>query len=120
MDFRLILGHCGVWEKVREKVLAAQTVEKIIEVFRPIAYYGEKFLRAPATLLEAIEHRDFPKRNFERQIAFIADSLAADGRVTARRSREICRAERAKANYDPDQFLPSWQERQADIGRRRR
>lgn len=120
MDFRITLGGCRVWAQVRKKVMGAQTTEEIIEIFRPIANYSQKFLRAPATLLQAIQHRDFPKRNFERQIAFIADSLAADGRVTARRSREICRAERAKANYDPDQFLPSWQERQDDIARRRR
>jgi hypothetical protein len=120
MDFRHTLGHCGVWAQVREKLMGAQTTEDITEAFRPVIHYGQKFLREPATLLEAIKHRDFPKRNFESQIAFIADSLAADGRVTARRSREICRAELAKAGRDPDEWLPSWQERQADIARRRR
>lgn len=121
MDCRLTLGHCGVWAEVREKVMGAQTAEHIAEIFRAAVIshsFAEKFLRQPATLLEAIKHRDFPKRNFERQIAFIADSLAADGRVTARRSREICRAERAKAGRDADEWLPSWQDKQDDIWRR--
>jgi len=57
------------------------------------------------------------KRNIQAQIALIPRLLAADGRVTARRSGEIRMPQRARAARDPDEWLPSWERRQHEIWR---
>jgi len=38
----------------------------------------------------------FPKQDRQAQEEFIADSLAGDGRISIRRSRDICGDERTK------------------------
>jgi hypothetical protein len=47
-------------------------------------------------ILEVLKERTFPKRQKAR-INFLADSLAALGLVSARRSRDICAEDRAQA-----------------------
>ena len=47
-------------------------------------------------VIKVLQERKFPKRQ-EAQINFLADSLAALGRVRPRRSRDICGEERAEA-----------------------
>jgi len=47
-------------------------------------------------ILKVLRDPDFPKRDREARINFLADSLAARGAVTPRTSRDICARERAK------------------------
>ena len=64
----------------------------------PDEYYAAKLTvgTLPDLMLQALGHRDFPKSRVDRQIEVIADSLAALGAVTRRRSRQICRRERRR------------------------
>ena len=57
--------------------------------------YREQFARIPSLILKTIRDSKFPKRR-NAQINFLADSLAAWGAVSPRRSRDICGNERAK------------------------
>jgi hypothetical protein len=51
-------------------------------------------------IFQIIQEDDrFPKVRSKAQIDFLADSLAASGLVTPRRSREICAQERAKVRH---------------------
>ena len=47
-------------------------------------------------ILRVLREQDFPKRR-ENQFDFLADSIAARGEVSPRRSRDICQEERLKA-----------------------
>jgi hypothetical protein len=76
-------------QKARTEVSIVEILEKsgaqIVSEFRPIA----------DLILRVLRDRKFPTRK-ESQINFLADSIAAFGRVSARRSREICASERQK------------------------
>lgn len=65
-------------------------------------YVQNEFRSLIPLILEVLEDSDFPKKQ-ENQFDFLADSLAARGEVSPRRSRDICaeaRAiERAKSHY---------------------
>jgi hypothetical protein len=50
-------------------------------------------------ILKIIHDRRFPRVRAKAQIAFLADSLGAQGAVTPRRSREICAEERTKKSH---------------------
>jgi hypothetical protein len=68
------------------------------QFFEGQAVYDRDFMPALALLvLSVLRDPKFPKRKREARINFLADSLAGLGRVTARRSRDICEQERAKA-----------------------
>src|SRR5580704_6436648 len=77
-----------IWKDVGKPLQEARTEPKILEIlekggtqiiseFRPIA----------DLILRVLRDRKFPKRE-ESQINFLTDSIAAFGRVGARRSRE--------------------------------
>ena len=52
----------------------------------------------PELLLSVLRDKQFPKQSREAQEQFIADSLAALGRVSIRRSRDIVQRERSARN----------------------
>lgn len=58
--------------------------------------YKDEFKHISSFLLSVVHDPDFPKRDREARINFLADSLAARGAVTPRTSRDICAKERAK------------------------
>ncbi len=98
-NYRLILGF--VWDKLRDPLLKTGSEEEVIRVFTDYARpYTQDFVPALTSLiLKVIRDPEFPKRP-ETQMNFLADSLAARGLVSPRRSRDICEQERnKKVNY---------------------
>ena len=86
-----------VWDQLWPQLSQAQTEDDVIRTFRE-GYPGEhEFMpyRAPL-ILKVLKERTFPKRR-RAQINFLADSLAGLGLVSARRSRDICVEDRARA-----------------------
>ncbi len=60
---------------------------------------GMKDLDFSTRVFEIIRDPSFPRVRSKSQIHFLADSLGAEGRVTYRRSREICAKERKKVRH---------------------
>ncbi|SPF36944.1 hypothetical protein SBA1_170060 [Candidatus Sulfotelmatobacter kueseliae] len=87
----------NIWDRLWPKLSEAQTEDDVVSAFRQ-AFVGEcDFIPSRAPLILKVKNeRLFPKRR-TTQINFIADSLAGLGVVTARRSRDICAEERARA-----------------------
>lgn len=98
-DLRLLLKLAGKqvdWEKL----LRAQSVEEVTAVFESMhESYRRKFLDRAELILGCLKDRKFPRQDREAQEQFIADSLAGDGRVSIRRSRDICQQERAREKW---------------------
>jgi len=95
-NYRGILDQ--VWDRLWPALSQAQNEDEVTTAFvehaRP---YDREFVPTQATLtLQVLREPMFPKRR-KSQVGFLADSLAALGVVSARRSRDICSAERAKA-----------------------
>jgi lipopolysaccharide biosynthesis regulator YciM len=84
----------NMWDRFWPKCSAAQTEEEVITAFRE-AYSGfSDIVPARALMILRVKsERTFPKRRAAR-INFMADSLAGQEVVTARRSRDICAQER--------------------------
>jgi predicted membrane GTPase involved in stress response len=79
------------------KVLAAQSREEVVAAFEQMSEsYRRKFLSKPELILKCLKDPKFPKQNRKAQEEFIADSLAGDGRISIRRSRDICGEDRTK------------------------
>jgi len=92
-NFRLILGQ--VWDGLWPLLSKAQSEEDVTKAFqegaRPCA---QSFVpRLSQLLIGVLKETTFPQRPRSMQ-RFIADSAAALGDVTARRSRDICAQER--------------------------
>lgn len=94
-NYRGILKN--VWGQLWPRLSQVQTVDDVITAFQE-GYPGEhEFMPYHAPLiLEVLKERTFPKRQ-KAQVNFLADSLAAQGLVSARRSRDICAEDRAQA-----------------------
>lgn len=92
-DYRLLLDN--VWDQLWPPLSKVQTGDDVIGAFRD-GYPGEhEFMPYLAPLiLKVLKERMFPKRR-SAQINFMADSLAARGLVSLRRSRDICAEDRA-------------------------
>lgn len=86
-----------IWDALYPLLSVSQTDEDVIRAFEQAAPgYVREFMPARASLvLQVIHARNFPKRR-QAQVNFMADSLAAYGQVSARRSRDICQRERLK------------------------
>lgn len=86
-----------VWDKLREPLLKTTADAEVTQAFESHGQpYTREFVPALAGLVfKVVHHPKFPKRR-EPQIRYLADSLAAYGRVTAKRSREIVAQELAK------------------------
>jgi hypothetical protein len=94
-DLRLILNQ--VWSRLWPLLSTANSEAEVVEAFRNGANpYAERFLPYASIALEAKQDATFPKRPASQQ-RFLADSLAALGAASARRSRDICTQERMKA-----------------------
>ena len=97
-------GHKGNQKWVRHKphewasaLMAARTTEDAMRTVEsaPLHFQNE-FRSLVPLILQVLQERDFPKRQ-ENKFDFLADSLAARGEVSPRRSRDICQEERLKA-----------------------
>jgi hypothetical protein len=93
-DFELKLKQ--IWTAVGTAIVNARVPEDITEAFKDLAYHRDRLAvdPLPRLMIEAINDRDFPKINPEKQIRFIAQSIAGWGYVSIARSRQICRKAR--------------------------
>jgi hypothetical protein len=98
--FRLLFGQ--LWDTVGGTLVQSQTEEEVLSSLDLAGrYYKDQFARPgiPPLILKILRDRKFPKRR-QARVNFIADSLAAWGMVSPRRSRDICERERnKKVNY---------------------
>jgi len=92
-NYRLILSQ--IWDRLEEPLLKATTEEEVLQAFEQTSYKQE-FVLMGSLILAVLREPDFPKKDREARIGFLADSLAARGVVTPRSSRDICAKERAK------------------------
>ena len=94
-NYRMIFGY--VWDKLRGPLLDVKNEADVIKAFEVNAQpYTREFMPMLAGLaLKVVREKKFPKRG-EAQITFLADSLAGYGRISPRRSRDICERERNK------------------------
>jgi hypothetical protein len=97
-------GRKGNKQWVRDKphewaaaLVAAKTTNDAVRAIdsAPLPIQNELRLLVPL-ILQVLRDSDLPKRQ-ENQFDFLADSLAARGEVSPRRSRDICQEERLKA-----------------------
>jgi hypothetical protein len=89
----------NIWGTVGKQLLQAKSKEDVIKAFESEAHYKSEFVSIAGLILKVVREKKFPKTQ-EAQINFLADSLAGRGRISPRRSRDICEAERKKPrNY---------------------
>jgi hypothetical protein len=95
--FTLLLEPGSRWDRLWRSLSEATTTEHVSRAIEA-AEIPDQHLLVPhaALILEVIQEPKFPKGR-EAQIKFLAESLAAQGAVGARRSRDIVQEERAKA-----------------------
>lgn len=88
------------WPKLGPRILAAQSSKEISKAIEEDAV-GISASLAPFShlILKIVRDSDFPRARAKSQIHFLADSLAGQGFVTPRRSREICAEERKRVTH---------------------
>jgi len=83
------------WNELGTRLFSAKTEEEISKALQKVDW--ENLIpRPPNLILKVLMDSKFPKRK-KAQIDFLADSIAGGGKVTARRSRDIC-VEQRKAD----------------------
>ena len=95
-NYRLIFSH--TWEVVGDALLRSKVEEDVIRAFDLTPGYKPEFSPLASLILEVLSDPKFPKRP-EPQRNFLADSLAALGAVSPRRSRDICQQEWKKKEH---------------------
>ena len=95
-NYRWILDQ--VWDRLWPLLSKANNEDEVVRAFQEGASpYDRDFVPALAALIrDTLRDRTFPQVRKKAQVNFLADSLAALGSVSPRRSRDICAAERAK------------------------
>jgi hypothetical protein len=79
-----------------EQLLAANSEQDVREVLKGTHDRArERLLYKPGLLLATLKDKKLPKQDRDAQEQFIADSLAADGLVSIRRSRDIVQRDRS-------------------------
>jgi hypothetical protein len=101
----------SLWDNIRGRIVKARTAEEITKALEESGSpYAPEFAPTLSTLiLRSVRAKKFPKGP-KAQISFLAESIAARGRVSPSRSRKICQEQRAKetrerAPREPDWFL---------------
>jgi len=87
-----------VWDRVAPHLLKAKAREDVLKSFQDanVGGYALEFAISADLILQALRERKFPKRQRTAQINFIADSIAAQGVVSPRSSRDMCEKQRAR------------------------
>jgi hypothetical protein len=85
----------SVWERIWPGFSEANSEDDIVAALKNAVPYDTEFTPSALLILAVLKERGFPKRQWAR-INFLADSIAARGVVTPRRSRDICASERAR------------------------
>jgi hypothetical protein len=98
-SYSLRLQFDQTWDAMGEALLAAQTAEDVLNALDLAGQYWRNQLgpgTIPSLILAILRDPKFPRKRRQQQINFLADSLAAWGSVSPRRSRDICEQERRK------------------------
>jgi len=87
----------SIWDRIEAPLLAAHSDADVKAAFGGEGYSHEQqeFVPLAPLILEVLREKKFPKRKKAR-IKFLAESLAGRGRMSARRSRDVCGLERTK------------------------
>jgi hypothetical protein len=93
LNFRGILE--SVWERIWPSLSQATNETELIGALQKANPYERELTPIAPLIFEVVKAPNFPKRQ-RPQINFLADSIAALGTVTPRRSRDICARERAR------------------------
>jgi hypothetical protein len=98
--YRLIFNQ--VWDRLWPLLSKAQTQEEVFGAFQAgSSPYEREFVPVLALAHRVLRDPKFPKTR-DAQVNFLADSLAALGMTSPRRSRDICaevRAEEKRAHH---------------------
>lgn len=82
------------WNELGASLLTVETEQEIIDALqRALPGYDELPPLAPL-ILKVLREPNFPRKRKKAQIGFLADSIGGRGKVTPRRSRDICAEER--------------------------
>ncbi len=92
-NYRLIFSQ--IWKDVGQRLVKARTEEEVVRAFDHSPSYKAEFAPMAPLILRVLRERRFPK-TVQPQRNFLADSLAGLGRISARRSRDVCEQERKK------------------------
>jgi hypothetical protein len=82
------------WNDLGTLVLKAQSEQEITNALQSRDSGKEELLPLAPLILKVLNFPKFPKRK-KAQIKFLADSIAGGGKVSPRRSRDICTKQRA-------------------------
>jgi hypothetical protein len=92
-NYRGILDH--VWDDLWSPLSTSETEEGVVAAIQSAIPNETQFSGSAGLILQVLKERHFPKRR-QARINFLADSIAGLGKVTPRRSRDICAEERAR------------------------
>lgn len=98
-SYNLRLQFSQIWNTVGESLIRAQTEEDVVKAFDLAGQYWRNEFDRPgirSLIVKILQDPKFPRKRRQQQINFLADSLAAWGTVSPRRSRDICEQERRK------------------------
>jgi hypothetical protein len=98
-SYNLRLQFGQIWDTVGESLIRAQAEEDVLKALDLSGQYWRNEFDRPgicSLIFKILRDPKFPRKRRQRQINFLADSLAAWGMVSARRSRDICEQERRK------------------------
>src|SRR5579883_869019 len=98
-SYNLRLQFGQIWNTVEGRLLRAKTEEDVLGAFDLAGQYWRNQFgpgTIPSVILTILRDPKFPKERRQQQINFLADSLAAWGTLSPRRSRDICEQERRK------------------------
>jgi hypothetical protein len=88
------------WPRLGPRILAAQSPKEVTRaVAEDAAGISASLAPFSQLILKIIRDPNFPRVRAKSQIHFLADSLAGQGFVTPRRSREICAEERKRVRH---------------------
>ncbi|HZP33658.1 MAG TPA: hypothetical protein VFB23_09900 [Candidatus Acidoferrales bacterium] len=100
-SYNLRLQFGQIWDTVGHWLIEAQTDEDVLYALDLAGqYWRNEFGRIPWLILKIVRDPKFPKKRRQQQINFLADSLAAWGTLSPRRSRDICEQERRKEKQE--------------------
>jgi len=85
----------NVWERLSPNLLKAERQEHVVQAIQEAIPGESEFTPLAPLIFRVIKDEDFPTTP-KGQISFLADSIAALGLVSFRRSRDICAEERAR------------------------
>ena len=82
-----------IWDELGGLLLAAQTEQDVVNAIRKVIPGNNDLVPLAPLILTVTKDKRFPGRQKAR-IRFLADSVAGQGLVTPRRSRDICKEQR--------------------------